>query len=376
MQGSFKMKNFRNTWVEIDLDRLTSNIEVLQNTSGKAIFGVIKANAYGHGDIEIARHLELLNVAYLCVSSLDEAVHLRKSKLQAPIIVLGYTEIDHLSIAIQNNITVVIPSKDWLIKALGCCELLNQLTLHIKVDSGMNRVGIKSITEFKEVLQLIKDNNLRIEGLYTHLSSSNILNGDITRKQMASFQEFFSVADVSFKWVHTSNSDAALSLGELDRLSNAVRCGIAMYGYSSYGSGLKPVLSMYCGINQIKTLNPGDHVSYSATYTASNKETIAVLPIGYADGLDRKLQGYNFFINNQSCEVIGRVCMDLIMIRVPDHTTVNDVVEVIGKNSDAAKMAEYLQTISYEILTSVSPRITRRYLRDGSLFKTINERFD
>lgn len=370
------MTTFRNTWVDIDLDKLASNINVLKTTSGKAVFGVIKANAYGHGDIEIAQHLESLQVSYLCVSSLDEAVHLRNHTIKTPIIVLGYTETSHIPIAIEKNITVVIPSKDWLIKALACCGSLDNLILHIKVDSGMNRVGIKSINEFKEVLDLAKANNLKIEGLYTHLSSSNILNGDITLKQIAKFKEFLNASDVNYRWVHTSNSDAALTLGETDKFSNAVRCGIAMYGYSSHNKSLMPILSMYCGINQIKKLNPGDQVSYSATYTATNEETIAVLPIGYADGLDRKLQGYNFYVNNQSCEVIGRVCMDLIMIRVPGHTTVDDIVEIIGDNSDAAEMAKYLQTISYEILTSVSPRITRRYFRDGILFKTTNERFD
>jgi alanine racemase len=198
----------------------------------------------------------------------------------------------------------------------------------------------------------------------------------ISNLQISTFQKFIDSADINFKWVHTSNSDAALSLGKLDQHSNAVRCGIAMYGYSTFNAGLQPVLSMFCGINQVKNLKPGEQVSYSATYTAINEETIAVLPIGYADGLDRKLQGYNFFINDVTCEVIGRVCMDLIMIRVPVGTTVDDIVEIIGKNGDAAVMAEYLQTISYEILTSVSPRITKRYFLHGSHYKTINERFD
>jgi alanine racemase len=370
------MTAFRNTWVEIDLDRMASNIEIIKTTSRKAIFGVIKANAYGHGDIEIARHLERLEVSYLCVSSLDEAVHLRKHNIKAPIIVLGYTETEHLTTAINYDITCVVPSKEWLIKALTYGHKLDQLTLHIKIDSGMNRVGIKSIDEFREVLHIAEVNNLNIEGLYTHLSSSNIYNGEITNKQIVTFQKFLESTDIIFKWVHTSNSDAALSLSDSDSFSNAVRCGIAMYGYSSYETGLKPVLSMFCGINQIKKLTPGDQVSYSATYTAVNHETIAVLPIGYADGIDRKLQGYSFYINGTACEIVGRVCMDLIMIRVPDHTTSDDIVVVIGEHSDAARMAKYLQTISYEILTSISPRIYRRYILDGKILKTVNERFD
>jgi alanine racemase len=370
------MTKFRNTWVEISLDRLAHNIDLIRKTSEKSVFAVIKANAYGHGDIEVARFLETLQVSYLCVSSLDEAVHLRNHQITTPIIVLGYTEPEYLSEAIDRNVTCVVPSKEWLVKSLSLNDSLAKLTLHIKVDTGMNRVGIKTFEEFEEVLQLSKLNKLNIEGLYTHLSSSNFSDGMITNQQISTFQKFIDSSDINFRWVHTSNSDAALSLGKLDKHSNAVRCGIAMYGYSTFDAGLQPVLSMYCGINQIKNLNPGDRVSYSATYTAINEETIAVLPIGYADGLDRKLQGYNFYINDVPCEVVGRVCMDLIIIRVPDHTTVNDVVEIIGKNSDAAVMAEYLQTISYEILTSVSPRITKRYLLHGSHYKTINERFD
>jgi alanine racemase len=370
------MKKFRNTWVDINLDHLAYNIEIIRNTSGKSIFAVIKANAYGHGDIEIARYLELLHVSYLCVSSLDEAVHLRNNNIKVPIIVLGYTETEYLTIAIEEKITCVIPSKEWLVKALSCNDSLDQLILHIKVDSGMNRVGIKSIEEFKEVLHMAEVHNLNLEGCYTHLSSSNIPDGVLSDMQIKSFQQFLNSTDRSFKWVHVANSDASLSLGKRDNLSNSVRCGIAMYGYSTYEKGLQPVLSMYCGINQIKKLNPGDQVSYSATYTAESEETIAVLPIGYADGLDRKLQGYNFYINGIPCEVIGRVCMDLTMIRVPVNTTTADVVEVIGQNGNAAKIADYLQTISYEILTSISPRITKHYILEGKLKKKVNERFD
>ncbi|MDP2812878.1 MAG: alanine racemase [Erysipelotrichaceae bacterium] len=370
------MTKFRNTWVEINLDRLAHNIGVIRKTSEKSVFAVIKANAYGHGDIEVARFLESLQVSYLCVSSLDEAIHLRNHHTTTPIIVLGYTEPEYLNEAIDRNVTCVVPSKEWLVKSLSLNDSLANLTLHIKVDTGMNRAGIKTIEEFKEVLQLCKLNKLNIEGLYTHLSSSNFTDGAITSQQITSFQEFIDSADVNFKWVHTSNSDASLSLGELDKHSNAVRCGIAMYGYSTFDTGLQPVLSMYCGINQIKNLKPGDQVSYSATYEATNDETIAILPIGYADGLDRKLQGFNFYIKEVPCEVVGRVCMDLMMIRVPVGTTLDDVVEIIGKNSDAVVMAEYLQTISYEILTSVSPRITKRYFINGAHHKTINERFD
>ena len=370
------MSKFRNTWVEINLDRLAHNIDLIRKTSEKSVFAVIKANAYGHGDIEVARFLESLQVSYLCVSSLDEAVHLRNHHITTPIIVLGYTEPEHLHEAIDKNVTCVIPSKEWLVKALSLNESLPKLTLHVKVDTGMNRVGIKYFEEFQEVLQLSKLNKLNIEGIYTHLSSSNFADGVISNQQVEAFKTFIDSADTNFTWVHTSNSDAALSLGELDKHSNTIRCGIAMYGYATFNKGLQPVLSMYCGINQIKTLKPGDQVSYSATYTAKNEETIAVLPIGYADGLDRKLQGYNFFINDVPCEVIGRVCMDLIMIRVPDNITITDIVEVIGEHSNAANMAEYLQTISYEILTSISTRITKRYIFEGKLLNTCNERFD
>lgn len=370
------MSSFRNTWADINLDHLAYNIEILKNTSEKSIFGVIKANAYGHGDIEIARFLESLDVVYLCVSSLDEAIHLRKNGIKSPVMVLGYTETDHLAVAIDNRVTCVIPSIEWLKEAVSSCPSLSHLVMHIKIDSGMNRVGIKTLVEFDEVIKTVNENGLSVEGICTHLSSSNVRDGQLTKQQVERFRDFLGRSDMSFRWVHLENSDAALSGHDFNELCNAVRCGIAMYGYSSFDDRLQPVLSLRCGINQLKKLSVGDKVSYSATYTASKPETVAVLPIGYADGLDRKLQGYHFSINHVPCEVVGRICMDLTIVRVPDNTSLSDIVDVISENGDAARMAQYLDTISYEILTSISPRITRRYWYQGKLVKITNERFD
>lgn len=371
------MSSFRNTWADINLDYLAYNIEILKKTSQKSIFGVIKANAYGHGDIEIARFLESQHVSYLCVSSLDEAIHLRRNGIKMPVMVLGYTETDHLAVAIENNITCVVPSIEWLNEAVSKCSTLDHLVLHIKIDSGMNRVGLKTLDEFDKVIEIINEYRLNIEGICTHLSSSNVKDGLLTKQQVERFREFLEHTNLSFRWIHLENSDAALSSHDhINELCNAVRCGIAMYGYSTYDIRLKPVLSLRCGVNQLKKLSVGDKVSYSATYTASNPETIAVLPIGYADGLDRKLQGYHFSINHIPCEIIGRICMDLTIVRVPDDSSLSDTVDVIFKDSNAAHMAEYLDTIPYEILTSISPRITRRYWYQGKLVKITNERFD
>jgi alanine racemase len=370
------MTSFRNTWADINLDHLKLNIEILNKTSGKSIFSVIKANAYGHGDIEIARFLESLDVSYLCVSSLDEAIHLRRNGIKMPVMVLGYTETDYLDVAIEYSVTCVVPSIEWLKVAVSKCPSVGQLVLHIKIDSGMNRVGIKTIKEFDEVIKIVNENKLKIEGICTHLSSSNVRDGHLTKQQIERFMEFLRHSTLNFRWVHLENSDAALASHDCNELCNAVRCGIAMYGYSTYDDRLKPVLSLRCGINQLKKLFVGDKVSYSATYTASRPETVAILPIGYADGLDRKLQGYHFTINHNPCEVVGRICMDLTIIRVPDDTDLSDIVDVINENSNAARMAEYLDTISYEILTSISPRITRRYWYQGKLVKITNERFD
>ncbi len=370
------MAQFRNTWIDIRLDHITSNLNLIRNASEKAIFAVIKANAYGHGDVEVARHLEKLNVSYLCVSSLDEAVHLRKHGIETPVIILGYCETEHLHIAGENKITCIIPSKEWLLNALSSYTSLQNLVFHIKIDSGMNRVGIKNIEEYKEVLQLAKNHQLNLEGVCTHLSSSNMSDQILTDKQLETFKKFLESSDSGFRWIHVANSDAAVTVSKQDGVSNAVRCGISMYGYSTFNQELQPVLSLHCGINQIKKLYPGDKVSYSATYTASKEETIAIIPIGYADGLDRKLQGFHFSIKGHPCEVIGRVCMDLIIIRVPVDTKLTDVVEIIGYHRNAADMAKHLDTIPYEILTSLSPRITRRYWQNNDLIKSINERFD
>lgn len=362
----------RNTYAQIDLNILQHNAHLLFQENNKPLFCVVKANGYGHGASKVASFLEYLDyVAYFCVSSFDEAMELRNNNIKKPIINLGYTSTSDLQECIENDITVSIISKEWLIEANSRNSELSNLRCHIKIDTGMNRLGIKSTSEYLEVLELSKILNLNVEGIFTHYHSSDA-NDNSTQKQLEIFKQFLKATNQDYTWIHIANSDAAFAAKETS--SNAVRCGLALFGYSSYPTQLKPVLSMYAQISQIKTIEKGETVSYSATFTAPQKMKVAIVPIGYADGLNRKFTNNFFYINNQPTQILGKICMDQTIIHYPDHEDLKKV-EIIGPNQSASDIAKRLDTIPYEILTTISDRITRVYMLDGKVIDSINYRF-
>lgn len=369
------MKNmsYRETYAEINLDYLDYNLDEIHSTCNKALFCVVKANAYGHGAVEIADYINKKSyVAYLCVSSIDEALDLRNHGITAPIINLGYTNPNHLNLCIENSITVSLISLVWLNEALKVNDDLSKLKCHLKVDSGMNRLGIKDINEFTSILEIGKAEKIAFEGIFTHYHSADSKSSMYCTNQLEIFKSFVSSTNIAFKWIHIANSDALIDINE--DISNAVRCGIAMYGYSTKSNNFKPILSLYTHISQIKHVNKGEVISYSATYISDKKMRIAILPIGYADGLNRKFQNNELYVSNYPVKILGRICMDQTIIEFPDNLSVNRI-EIIGENQNCASIAKKLDTIPYEILTNLSDRITRRYFRNNKLIKESNLRY-
>lgn len=365
--------NYRETYAEINLDYLDYNLAEIHNTCNKALFCVVKANAYGHGAIEIADFISKKSyVAYLCVSSIDEALDLRNHGIITPIINLGYTSPNHLNLCIENNITISVISLVWFREALQMNNNLSKLKCHLKIDSGMNRLGIKDINEFTSILEIGRVERITFEGIFTHYHSADSDSNLYCKNQLEIFKSFVSSTNNSFKWVHIANSDALIDIKE--DISNAVRCGIAMYGYSTKSNSFKPVLSLYTHITQIKYVNKGEVISYAATYISDKRMRIAILPIGYADGLNRKFQNNMLYINNHPVKILGRICMDQTIIEFPDNLDVNRV-EIIGEHQNCKYIANILETIPYEILTSLSDRITRRYYSNNVLIKESNLRY-
>lgn len=364
------MRYYRETWADVDLDALEYNIHSLEKHHQKALIAIIKANAYGHGDDQIAQKALRSGAKILAVSSLDEALSLRYKHILGPILVLGHIAPKDIHLAIAENIIVTVTSLAWAKEVLT--EDLHGLVVHLKIDTGMNRMGLKTIAEIKEVLTDFDHAGVVIGGLYTHFASSDDPNETQTKAQYALFTSMLQQINRTFKWIHCSNSDAAIHFDT--PVCNAVRIGLALFGYSSFPYDLKTVMTLKTKLVNVKTIQAGETVSYGATYTASQQEIIATIPIGYADGWNRKHQGDVCFIGDSQCEFIGRICMDQCMIRLDQFYPEGTSVELLGQKASIYPMAKHLDTIPYEILTQLSDRIPKVYFENGVVVTTINPR--
>lgn len=364
------MRFYRETWADVDLDAFAHNLDALKATTKKHLIAIIKANAYGHGDELIAKKALACGAKILAVSSLDEALSLRYKHVKGPILVLGHVAPKDIRIAIDEKIMVTVTSRDWAMAILQ--EDLHGLVAHLKLDTGMNRMGLKTLDEVDEVLKAFDQAGVVIEGIYTHFASSDDPKETQTKAQYQHFEVMVRKINRPFKWIHCSNSDAAIHFDT--PMCNAVRVGLAMFGYASFDFDLKPVMTLKTKLVNVKTIQPGETVSYGATYTASKKEIIATIPIGYADGWNRKHQGDVAYIGDVACEFIGRICMDQCMIRLDKAYPEGTEVELLGTKASIYPMAKHLETIPYEILTQLSDRIPKVYKEKGKIVTTINPR--
>ena len=352
---------YRNTYAEINLNNIEYNVKTVINkyNNFKYYFGVVKADCYGHGAIKTTLSIIKGGVNYLAVALLEEALELRKVYKDIPILCLGLIKNEDIELAIKNNITLSILSKDYL-ETLDL-DKLKKATIHIKVNTGMNRLGVSTKDEFNYVYNKLKDKNINIEGIYSHILSSD--NEKTTNNQFLKFEQITADIDLSkIKRVHIQASDA-LTRYEKRNYLNGCRLGIIMYGFSSDKSlNLKSTFKLYSNVVQINNLSINDTVGYNALYKAKEDEKIAVIPIGYADGVIRKYRGSIVHINNKPYKIIGNICMDMLFVKVDDSIKLFDKVEIIKDNNQITEIAEQLDTIEYEILCNISKRIPRIYI--------------
>lgn len=378
------MVYYRDTWAEINLDHISYNIEEMKRHIGEnvKVFAVVKANGYGHGDEEVAREALNSGASYLAVAFLDEAVALRKKGITVPILVLGICRPEDVRIAAENQISLTVFQKQWLREAKEILPSGARLTIHVKLDTGMGRLGVRDKNELKELETLIKDNpSFYLEGVYTHFATADELDFTYFEQQMKRFQEMISCFEARPEFIHTSNSAAALIHPETHH--NAVRMGIAMYGLTPSPEiepvlpfRLKPAFSLHTKLVHVKKINKGERLSYGATYEAAEDEWIGTLPIGYADGWIRKLQGQEVLVEGRRVPIVGRICMDQCMVKLPGELPIGTVVTLIGKQGEeyisVNEVAEKLQTINYEITCMVAGRIPRVYKKSGKVKRVIN----
>jgi alanine racemase len=381
---------YRPTWVEISLDALQHNFRAFRRLipADVEIMAVVKADAYGHGAIEVAKEVMEQGAAYLAVAFLDEALELRRAGITAPILVLGYTSEQGLPLAIEYNITLNVYQLHILQALAALSSAERPVNIHIKLDSGMGRIGLhhesEAISFIEEALALP---HVHVEGLFTHYAGADEADKTYTHKQHERFDrvvQYFAGKKVGFKYIHAGNSATAIDSIELTY--NMVRLGISMYGlYPSEEVRkerivLEPVMSLKTGVVMLKELPKGSGISYGSIYhTKEESERIATLPVGYADGFSRMLTGKaQALIHGQKVSIVGAICMDQCMINVTnvDQVQLEDEVVLFGRQNEAVitadELAAQLGTINYEITCMISHRVPRVYIRDGKLFNTVN----
>lgn len=376
---------YRDTWAEIDLDKIMCNVSQVKNhlPSHVQVIAVVKANAYGHGDVQVAKAALESGANYLAVAFLDEAIALRKKGITSPILVLGASRPEDISIAIKNKITLTVYRYEWLQEAKGMLGEGEKLTIHIKIDTGMGRIGVRSLEELLSIEELLESSGcFLLEGIYTHFATADELEENYFRKQLSRFHEFLSCLKVKPALVHASNSAASFRFG--DASFNAIRFGIGMYGLTP-SLEMEPVLpfplqeafSLHTKLVHVKKLEKGESVSYGATYTAERQEWIGTLPIGYADGWIRKLNGQEVLVDGVRVPLVGRICMDQCMVRLPKDYPVGTLVTLMGQQEGECisinEIAAKLETINYEIPCIISSRVPRIYKKYGKMTEQRND---
>lgn len=378
---------YRDTWVEINLDHVKYNIYKMKQhlPEDVEIMAVVKANAYGHGAPQVAKAALESGATRLAVAFLDEALSLRQHGIDAPILILGSTRVEDAAIAAEHQISLAVHSLEWLKKVnplLSEAGIKHPLTIHLKCDTGMNRIGLRTEEEVKEAEKLIKSTNkIFLEGIFTHYATADEHNQSLTKKQLERFHSLINAMEQLPPMVHTSNSAASLRFPEA--YFNAVRMGISMYGLSPSEEikselpfPLKSAFSLYTKVKQVKRISKGETVSYGATYMAEDDEWIATIPIGYADGWLRRLSGQTVLVNGKRAPIVGRICMDQCMVKLPAEVMEGTAVTLIGADHEDSisvdEIAKKLETINYEVVCQISTRVPRVYLEDGEIVEIQN----
>lgn len=370
---------YRDTWAEINLDAIRENVIAMRSFlhEDTKLCAVVKANGYGHGDIEVASAALEAGADFLAVAFLDEALVLREKGIEVPILVLGAIRSQDAALAARYNISVTVFRKDWLMEASNFLAEGDRLTIHIKCDTGMGRLGFRNEEELKDAEDFIKGNNsFLLEGIYTHFATADELEYSYVEKQLKAFEKMLQTLTIKPPLIHSSNSAASMRYNA--SWFNAVRMGISMYGLSpsvemkgEIPFPLQEAFSLHTKIVNVKKVAAGESISYGATYTTQEEEWIATLPIGYADGWIRKLQGQDVLINGERMPIVGRICMDQCMVRLTKHYPVGTPVVLIGKSGEntvtADEIAEKLETINYEVVCMISNRVPRVFVKNGNV---------
>ncbi|MGI6030477.1 MAG: alanine racemase [Eubacteriales bacterium] len=374
------------TWAEVDLDNVRHNFQVIQSrvAPGTKILAVIKADAYGHGAVPLAKLYTRLGVDYFAVAALDEAIQLRNADITTPILILGHTPSQSCADLIHYNITqTVYDLADAQELSQQAVAMNGRVKVHIKVDTGMSRIGVMYQDEQRDsdAVELIQQIHalpgLECEGIFTHFAVADETGNPFTFTQFQLFTGLIGLLKergITFPLCHCSNSGAILNYPPMHL--DMVRAGLILYGVfpmeEKSNFDLRPAMSLKTVISNVKTIEKGATVSYGRRFTAPRRMRVATIPVGYADGISRVLSGkISVIVGGTLAPLIGNICMDQCMVDVSGipQVEIGDVVTLFGGPEDSfgllGRIADAWGTINYEVLCQVSKRIPRVYLENG-----------
>lgn len=368
----------KRTWAEVSLDNIEHNYRTIRSRlpEGTKFLGIVKADAYGHGAVEVAKRLENCGADYLAIACLDEALELRKNGVSMPILILGHTPPEYVKLLLEKNLTQTVSCEAKAIEYSEAAKALGgTLKIHVKLDTGMSRLGYLCAGGYfdegvKNVINTCRMANLDVEGVYTHFAVSDVPGEDnsaYTKKQFKLFCDVIKAAEekggVKFRIRHCANSGAVINHPEMTL--DMVRPGLLLYGYGDEGKlGLKPCMRLVSTVSTIKYYEPDTCISYGRHFVTDKRTRMGVVPAGYADGLHWTAAGkYSFYTEGGFAPQRGNICMDMCMVDLTELPDVNvgSEVEIFGEHADINKLAEAAGTISYELLCSVSKRVPRIY---------------
>ncbi len=390
---------YRKTFIEINLDNIIKNVKTIikKYPDYKYYIGMVKSNAYGHGMYVIN---EMINngINYLAVSNLEEAIDIRRFNKDIPVLCVEPIELDSIDVAIKNNVTITVHDIDYFKKLND--QIKNKIKVHIKIDTGMNRLGIKDKDKFNEIVKLIKENdNIYLEGLFTHFATPGV-NDKFYDNQISQFKYITSDIDLSkIDIIHLSSSFIMLAHPKIE-FANGVRCGTILFGYdiapkklnnspknilrkirNSYlikkynisktyenvNIDLKPAFKVKTNVIQIKKIKKHEKVGYGILYEAQKDELIATLPIGYDDGIGINHENRYVLINNKKYKVVGEISMCMMNVLVDESVKVGDSVTIMGDSITLGMMSRLNNTSIHNTLVNIGKVLPRIYKKDDKI---------
>ena len=371
------------TWAEVDLDAIAHNARGLKERVGEEteLMAVVKANAYGHGAVPVARTALENGASRLAINRAIEGVELRQAGLTASILILGYSLPSEAETIVRWDLTPTVTTVEGALALSAMSDRQGKVTpIHVKVDTGMGRFGLLPDEVVPFVRRISELPGLKLEGLFTHFAVADSADKTYTRRQFGLYMRVvrqLEEAGFTIPLKHVANSAATLDLPEMHL--DMVRCGIALYGLRPSDEvepaiPLRPAMALKSRVARVRTLPPGSSISYGCTYTTTRPTPVALVPVGYGDGYHRILSNKgSVLIGGKRAPIVGRVCMDQFVVDVTDINGVRQDDEVVifgcqGKEEiSAEEVAALAGTINYEVVTSILPRVTRVYLKGGQV---------